>query len=322
MNRLGVADQDCDGNADILLYNDVAVGTAHVSVLYGRNGQFPDTAEAETIDLVNANGHFSLFSDLTGDKVPELAVNCGSQETIKIYAGRSGQRLVQQYGGGNSPWAQVWLPAKIHDGWFPGGFTPFLELGDGDRDGYADLWLSSPPFILGYSGKGRYLDSLLDMAFRWGAVTSAASLGDIDGSGVASFAVGFGGSPGGIALYKGVDSASHLGVSRNLPHPVSERCDHSAGTEKDRDDRAGMPALKLAVMPNPIAGDIVVRWEGLQEGIPAAIIVADEAGQEIYHQNVPASTSEIILPADLAAGIYIVMLRSGNQMASTKIIIR
>ncbi len=229
MNRFGVADQDCDGHADVILYNDMRVGTGHVSVLYGRAGQLPDTSEVETIDLVNSNGHFSMFTDLTGDRVAELVVNCGSQETIKVYAGSSGRRLRDQYGDGMQPWADVSLPLKIHDGWTTSGFVPFLELGDGDLDGYDDLWLSSPPFILGYSGWGRYLDWQIDMAFRWGAVLSASSLGDIDGSGVASFGVSFGGVPGGMALYKGTDSAKHLGIYRALPHGVTEVCLHSAG---------------------------------------------------------------------------------------------
>jgi hypothetical protein len=249
-------DQDCDGHRDIVLYHDESTTPGHVTVLYGRSGQFPDTNEVETISLVGANGHYSLFTDVTGDGVPELATNCGSQEVIKLYAGKPGVRLVEQYGSGNDaadpnhgrsytrPWASVSLPKKVNpDDWFTSGFEPLYDLGDLNNDAINDLVTFTRGFVIEYNG-GQYIDSYIDAGMRWGTVTAAARLGDIDGSGVASFAIGFGGAPGGIALYKISDSIPPTGEYQELPHATNFKCEHAASV-KDA-------APTLTISPHPI----------------------------------------------------------------------
>jgi hypothetical protein len=77
-NGLALLDQDADGAQDIVFYVHESAGTGHVSVLYGNRSGFPDTNAIETVDLSIANGHSSVFADVTGDRIPELIVHAGS----------------------------------------------------------------------------------------------------------------------------------------------------------------------------------------------------------------------------------------------------
>ncbi|MEP7217618.1 MAG: VCBS repeat-containing protein, partial [Bacteroidota bacterium] len=83
LNNLGVMDQDHDGKIDLVLYNNPSHSTpGQVSVLYGKpGGDLPDTSNVETVDLASSFGLYSLFSDVTGDGVPELLIH--SREQIK-----------------------------------------------------------------------------------------------------------------------------------------------------------------------------------------------------------------------------------------------
>jgi hypothetical protein len=236
LTALAVMDQDSDGVGDIIFYSNTSVGAGAVGILYGKRGGLPDTTEVENIHLDSANGHYSLFSDVTGDGIPELLMTCGSQDQIKVFIGLKGQRLNQQYGSGNQPphpdstqwwgrpWATVWMPRKVNPNWF-GDYHELYDLGDGNLDGIDDIWCFSWPYLLCYSG-GVMLDSLVDGLVRvpLSGVISAARLGDIDGSGVATMAVSYDGShsaqhafPGGIIYIKPSRSIPRDGTPRRLP---------------------------------------------------------------------------------------------------------
>jgi hypothetical protein len=200
MTRL---DQDCDGAQDVALNVGGRDGTGFITVLYGKsNGALPDTAEAETIDLRNPNGHYALLTDLTGDGVPEIAATCGNQEVVKIWAGRHGMRLKEQFGSGLDeppspgwvarPWVKLWMPLKINPDWNSSGLDPVFNLGDANADGIPDLWVYNAPWMLCYTS-GLSLDSLTDaiVDIRPGPIyTATAILGDIDGSGRTAMAIG------------------------------------------------------------------------------------------------------------------------------------
>ncbi|MBS1911513.1 MAG: VCBS repeat-containing protein [Bacteroidetes bacterium] len=252
-NYLQVTDQDCDGHSDIALVNQIRSNVAgNVGVLYGRAGQLPDTNEVEAVNLTNADGHYSLFIDVTGDHVPELVSNSDS-EVIRVFAGHPGQRLKAQYGTGNEPgrpWLNVALPKKVNpDDWFPSGEEPLYDLGDGDLDGIPDVWTYSFPFFVMYR-TGTAFDYKIDAGMKWSVVTSATRLGDIDGSRRSSFAIGSGGTPGALSFFHATDSVPRDGNAAYVPppHPADFRCTQAADVpiiSPDTVNHDARPALSL-----------------------------------------------------------------------------
>src|SRR5690606_3372634 len=125
--------------------------------IYGTPEHILDTANIHTISLDSAWGRYSLFLDVTGDNVPELLVNAGSQEAIKAFVGFKGQRSEEQFGSGNEPghpgegvwwgkpWAIVPLPGQLHDGWATAGGSSIYDLGDVGLDGVCDVCVYSTP---------------------------------------------------------------------------------------------------------------------------------------------------------------------------------
>lgn len=175
MNKLTVIDHDGDGLKDFALVHSTSFfpTRASASVVYGSPGILPDTTVFESVSLVSANGHHAQFMDLTGDNIPELVMATGSQEMLKVFVGMRGQRLREQYGSGydpprpgekqwwGRPWAEVWLPFKMDDGWTMAGFKPIFNLGDIGRDGVPDVCMPSHPWIVCDNG-GDLLDSMID----------------------------------------------------------------------------------------------------------------------------------------------------------------
>ncbi|MEP7217619.1 MAG: VCBS repeat-containing protein [Bacteroidota bacterium] len=192
--NLAVLDQDHDGVMDIILYaNSLGSGTGYLSVLYGRPGSLPDTNAIEKVDLITSFGLYALFSDVTGDGVPELLIH--SREQIKVYIGLKGQRLIQQYGPGEEPehpgdqqwwghpWARIDMPHRLNPNWAYADPPVLYDLGDANLDGINDIWTEAEPLLLCYT-TGDGLDSLLDAVInvRPGlGIYDAARLGRIVG---------------------------------------------------------------------------------------------------------------------------------------------
>jgi hypothetical protein len=212
MNTLASGDQDGDGYTDIYLHNNAEPSIGTVSVLYGRgNGALPDTTNVETVDLLIANGKTSLFNDVTGDGIPELLVTSGSESRIKVFVGLKGQRLKEQYGPGHTsldtasshwwkrPWVEVWEPGKFGGSW-PGSYDRLYDLGDIDSDEVGEVVGFNGPWVTIYRG-GNWLDSLIDGMIDCRSAGGGldddpdgiAVLGDIDGSGIPTIAVGVNG---------------------------------------------------------------------------------------------------------------------------------
>jgi hypothetical protein len=252
-NYLQLTDQDCDGYKDVAFINQTTNYYSYVSIIYGKPGVLLDTTNIEKLDMTSSGAHYALFSDVTGDGVPELTANCDG-EKLEVFAGRPAQRLVEQYGSGNDakngrPWAEVWLPRRIHDGWSGAGGSPLYDMGDLGREGVSDLWTYSWPFIIGYIG-GKALDSSIDAEFDtrgYGDFAGITRLGDIDGSGLSSFAITFALNPGSIMFFKPLGSLPVNGnVRRTLPHPVGFRCEHAAGVEQQVPPECDRPRLSVA----------------------------------------------------------------------------
>src|SRR5690606_7317877 len=189
-------------------------------------GGLPDTSDMQSIALSPAYGHSSLFTDVTGDHVPELILNCSDNNRIRIFIGLKGQRLLEQFGSGHDPerpgeqqwwgkpWAEITLPRGVNDYWDKSPFVLY-DLGDGDLDGIGDIWCLSWPYLLCYRG-GSTLDDLADGIVDIrpaNGLKTAAVLGDIDGSGKITMALG--GS--GVVLVQGTTTLPRTGKFRRLP---------------------------------------------------------------------------------------------------------
>jgi hypothetical protein len=335
-NFMQVTDQDCDGHSDIALINQRQSNIASdVAVLYGRAGRLPDTNDVEAVNLTNTDGHYTLFTDVTGDRVPEMVANSDS-EVVRVFAGKPGQRLKAMYGTGNEPsppfpgkpWLSVPLPKKVDpDDWFRSGEEQLYDLGDGNLDGIADVWTYTYGFFICYV-TGHRFDYFIDAGMRWGHVTSATRLGDIDGSGVATFAVGYGGTPGGLAFYHMTDSIPPTADGVTLPHPQSFRCAQAADVPAVDDiphvDNNGAPdvaAIAVDVRPNPARGELVVRWSS-PSGVhgDAVVTLVDASGREALRLNVPHASSETtIATGALARGVYLVVVHIGEYSSATRV---
>src|SRR5690606_2815344 len=73
-DKIDVLDHDSDATPAVFLYANSVVPRAFLSILYGSPGALPDTADIQSISLFNAGGRCALFTDVTGDHVPELIV--------------------------------------------------------------------------------------------------------------------------------------------------------------------------------------------------------------------------------------------------------
>ncbi len=328
-----ILDQDCDGNPDVVFIDDShAVGVGgHVGVLYGRSGAFPDTTQLEVIDLSAIDGLTMQFADVTGDGTFDLLANClrfrddGRMDgRIRIYAGRPGQRLIEQFGSGDDdpiqghgwwrrPWAEVLSPDQLHeDGWGGSGGGPLYDMGDANLDGADEIWTASWPLIIGYSG-GRGIDSLIDVVIHFPGtdIMSIARLGDIDGSGEPTVAIGYNnypndnGFPGAIVFLKPDQSVpTWTPHPRLLPHLPGEFCGAtSAAVEVPA--RTSANALAIRVIPNPAAETLRVEWTAPNSAGTARIELVDENGNVVLDQPVGATAGlATVNTTPIAAGTY------------------
>ncbi len=322
--QIRILDQDCDGNPDVVFIDNETSSLGSVGVLYGRKGALPDTTELEVVDLTVANGHYALFSDVTGDGSYDLLVNCGGAERIRIYAGRPAQRLLEQYGSGyegpsdghgwwSRPWAEVLSPDQLHeDGWGGSGGAPLYDMGDANLDGADEIWTASWPLIIGYSG-GRGIDSLIDVVIHFPGtdIMSVARLGDIDGSGEPTVAIGYNnypndnGFPGAIVFLKPDQSVpTWTPHPRLLPHLPGEFCGAtSAAVEVPA--RTCANALAIRVIPNPAAETLRVEWTAAEDARAARLELVDENGNVVLDQPVSATAGlATVDTTPIPAGTY------------------
>jgi hypothetical protein len=318
-------DQDGDGNADVGLFHNMfgTPGTARLTILYGRKEQLPDTNDFETITLDGAGGFNSILSDVTGDGLPEILVDCGGLDMVRIYAGRRRQRLKDQFGSGNDdptsgkgwwrrPWAELWSAGKLNDGWTGSGFSPPFAY-DGSLDSVNDIWLASHPYFLCYTA-GYRLDSLIDGLIEVPQASAIGYLGDVDGSGVNSIAVRDD-AVGGVIFFKATKAIGETYIYRKVPDDIASADD--ANTRLGAHD-----ALRMHTVPNPTSGEIKIIWQSDSE--TAAIVkIQDILGREVATLNAPARQQEISWQSgDVVGGAYFITVTIGKQSDSTRIIVR
>jgi hypothetical protein len=137
---------------------------------------------------------------------------------------------------------RVWEPKKVNDNWF-GPYDLLYDVGDIDLDGVGDICSYNAPWVTFYRG-GDHLDSLIDAmvdcrVIGWGADDRSPSivrLGDIDGSGVETIAVG----GEGVVYIKPTSEVSETGIYRLLPDGTGV-----AGTPEMNRDGAGEMNLSI-----------------------------------------------------------------------------
>jgi hypothetical protein len=327
-NALTFIDQDQDGVKDIVFArNESSALGGSLSVLYCVDGKLPDTADIQTISFIPSKGRFSLFSDVTGDKIPDLLIGSGRDDFVKVYVGFKGQRLLEQYGSGNDsaqpgnerwwgkPWAAIWLPRKINPNWF-GDDDQLYDLGDVNLDGISDIFAFSWPYVVEYNG-GDKLDSMADALINITPGTELGilkRLGDIDGSGRDIIAMVTGNE---IRFYAPTKNISSLGIPRRLP----------PGTEKSAVEESPIlgddHALLLTAVPNPSRGEIQFSWQGALLRGPAVITIYELAGREVARCDARAEDGRAECHTqNLPTGTYVAQLRCGDRTAATTIVIR
>ena len=258
-------DHDCSGENDLIFFdgdgNIFGNNIIDVHVAYQRSETpWIDTTEIETINVRSSGSEFALFSDVTGDHVLDLVTIGGDfeGERISVFAGKPGQRLLEQYGTGTDsadrangrfplrPWVKMPTPTVLHDGW-TGSEHVLFDLGDINGDDRSEIVAHSKPFIIIYT-TGRTLDSLIDVMAQvpgdfWDTMTR---LGDIDGSGMLSFAVRYNEKVHFLKAPPKDEIPTYGGRLRSLPHAMDFHCQLSSGVEAPSTINTQEPLLNLS----------------------------------------------------------------------------
>jgi hypothetical protein len=72
----------------------------------------------------------------------------------------------------------------------------------------------------------------------------------------------------------------------------------------------------MTVIPNPASGQATVRFDG-----KGAITICNILGQTVYH--IENAENEKIIPLNnMATGVYFVTVRSGNSIATQKLVVK
>lgn len=264
-NVIEYCDHDCSGEDDLIFFdgggNIFGNNIIDVFVAYqGSETTWIDTTEIETINVRSSGSEFALFSDVTGDQVLDLVTIGGDfeGERISVFAGKPGQRLLEQYGTGNDsadrangrfplrPWVKMPTPTVLHDGW-TGSEHVLFDLGDINGDDRSEIVAHAKPFIIIYT-TGPTLDSLIDVmvnipADSWGTFRR---LGDIDGSGKISFAASWNSNVHFLKAPPKDEIPTYGGRLRDLPHAIDFRCQLSSGVDDPSTIHSQEPSLNLS----------------------------------------------------------------------------
>lgn len=323
-------DQDADGLMDLIFHYEGGGGGVNgsIKIIYGKPEVILDTANIVEIRLDSAWGKRSRFMDITGDEVPELVLNTGGQEALKVYVGFKGQRLQEQYGLGNEPshpgqpiwwgkpWAVVPLPGQLHDGWAAAGWSNIYDIGDANLDGLRDIWVVTVPDAVCYT-TGYWLDSLYEawIAPQQGAF-GGATLENIDGSGKWTHVA--------AARYDGVNTLHFYQPSADVPS-TGEFRQLPPGTDKvtsSVDERSAGSNLNLRTDPNPASGEVVIRWNG-EAKKRAVVTITDALGQPVTTLAGEEGSESIVWDAsETFGGVYHITITVGEQTETTRVVIQ
>ena len=294
-------------------------------MLYGRDHALPDSSEMEVVQP----GFFEapILEDVTGDSVPDL-VSTTSSERILVYVGLPGQRLEEQVGSGNEPgnpdsvvwWGKPWLTLRqprILDPPGTGRVDPMLvDLGDLTGDSIPDVVGISYPYLIVYHTStliDEYIDALAAVNPRAHSdiCRCAVDLGDIDGSGERTCAIGKG---AGIAYIKPLHLGWVWGPTRELP----------TGTGRPTSAVPFAPSLPqatlLGVSPNPGGTSFHLNWSRLTSTAELRVSAAD--GAEVFRRTLARDDDGTTWDADgVPPGIYFATLRANGTTTTVPIVV-
>ena len=298
-------DVDCDNAPDLVLFNDAGVPeTAQITVVYGQPEQvFPDSSNIEVIDFAPVNGKYVRLMDVTADDV--LDVVClagrGAEQRFLVWVAEPGERVSETVGDFSNPWAAVPTTNAIHDGFGDLG-EEFYDLGDvnNDIDGFREIWAWTPPFFLCYN-TGVVFDSIADGYYRLNGTRprDVVNLGDIDGSGETTWAVGQYLAPGTVSFFKSNLSIRVTGTFRRLPHErYVSRCSSTVSVP-EAEEMIQSASLDVVAFPNPSTNEVTVQWNpaARQHGEQAVIRVTDNLGKEVIATTTSATDGGIVWTA-------------------------
>lgn len=330
-NTLQMIDQDCDGRKDLVFVRGDVPGTT-VAIIYGTDTPGIDTTAVDSIFYPPAR--LAIFSDLTGDGVPEMCMNCGGEE-LRIYAGRPGQRIREQLGTGNDPpdlgngrpyarpWAITWLPYRINFTWSQASWSPLYSF-DVNGDGLNDLATISDPFFIVYTSRLLFSDSLIDAEIDMrsaGGVMTVVPMGDIDGSGVPTVGIGVSKGSGSLWLMKPNPDVAVAGDYHEPPHKEGFRCEHAAGV-RSLPTTAPTQTLQLSVQPNPSSTEVSVTWKNTKGGT-AMIIISDMIGKVLQRIVVAQGSQGYVWhTSGWQAGEYLLTVQCSGQTGSALVRVR
>jgi hypothetical protein len=319
--ELQILDHDLDGTLDIVLLEQVfntQTSSTAITILYGRRGrELPDTLDVERIEMDSANAKTVRLIDVTGDGAREIVTTCGEERTFKIFAGHKGQRLLEQYGSRNDgpfsgmgwwsrPWQTILQPNALHDGWRVIEQMALPNLGDANRDGIADIWTYSAPFLLCYTTR-EYPDQWADGFIRIDNLYEGANLGDIDGSGKNTIALHYDQKPrdpkrpdpGGIVFIRQNASmpTEYNGNEVRLPHSLTA-VHETAGS-----------GVRLLIRADARSGVSTLVLLNGEPGTEYPVEVVDPLGRTLAHYTLSRANGYAWL--DLPRGLYFISLETG-----------
>jgi hypothetical protein len=75
--------------------------------------------------------------------------------------------------------------------------------------------------------------------------------------------------------------------------------------------------------PNPVHGEMRLRWDATDDRSAGEMIISDESGREIEHQRVEAGATQAIWrTAGVARGVYLAVLRIGTRVATVRLVVK
>ncbi len=319
-----LVDQNCDNAPDLVMYNDNPDRDGGgLSILYGTAGRLPDTSNVQSISFLTPYppGASSQIFDITGDDVLDLVVledlGSSAEQKVRVYVGEPGEKIEEIYGDGSQPWAAFPTPIVLHDGW--GGFQKRIyDLGDGNDDGYRDLYFHHYPFLVSYT-TGWVLDSLIDgyARFDGNRPQDFVNVGDIDGSGRDAIMVVH---RNGLDFVQGGRHINRAGSGRRLPHETAvRRCFSSVSVPAPLQDDG-----VLKVSPNPATSTVDIRWVITDSWDTGRLDIVDVAGRIVYRSALPDRTGSLLWDAaQVSPGTYIVraVCNDGGVSASATFVI-
>ncbi|MFN0276132.1 MAG: T9SS type A sorting domain-containing protein, partial [Chitinophagales bacterium] len=80
--------------------------------------------------------------------------------------------------------------------------------------------------------------------------------------------------------------------------------------------------MLLSVYPNPSSGNFTLKFDDVLQDQPLSISIKNLLGEEVFHQQITASDEHHIqLDKNIANGMYVIEVASGEKMVTQQIIV-